>query len=79
MPAMAAPAPRSARTLARRAPIRSTIGPPTIEPIASGTVVAKAAMPVRAGLPVVTSTNHGSATTATTFPSWETVFATTRA
>ena len=65
--------------LARRAPILSTIGPPTIAPIASGMVVAKPVIPARDGLPVLTSTNHGRATTATTFPSCETVFAVTRA
>lgn len=79
MAAIAVPAPRSAATLARRSPTRSTTGPPAIAPSASGSVVANAVRPVRAALPVVTSTNQGNATIAATFPSSEIAFASTSA
>jgi len=58
--------------LARRAPTRSTTAPPKSAATASGIVAEKAASPVRAALPVVTRTNQGMASEATTVPASET-------
>ena len=60
----------------RRAPIRSTRAPAASEPSAIGRVAKNAMIPVRAALPVVESTNHGSAMTATVLPSSDTAWAT---
>src|SRR5215210_4001551 len=68
MAAIEAPARRSATTLARRGPTRSTSPPERSALSASGTVAKKAAIPVLAGLPVVVRTNHGIASAATTDP-----------
>jgi hypothetical protein len=49
-------------TAVRLAPSRSTTAPATSEEPMTGTVSQTAAIPVRTVLPVVASTNHGSAT-----------------
>jgi hypothetical protein len=52
--------------------------PPKSAPNASGSVVKKAAIPVFVALPVVSRTNHGTATVASTLPMSETAFAAIR-
>ena len=59
----------------RRAPIRSTSAPAESEPTAIGSVAKNAMRPVRAALPVVERTNHGSAMTATVLPISDTEWA----
>jgi hypothetical protein len=59
---------RSAMMLERRWPSRSTIAPPKKEARIAGTSSQKATIPVRAALPVVSSTNQGIATAVSCVP-----------
>ncbi len=54
--------------LTRRAPTRSMIGPPSTLSSTSGSISASATRPVFVALPVVVSTNHGSAIIETRVP-----------
>jgi hypothetical protein len=66
---------RSATTLVVRKPRRSTITPPKSAARTVGRKLKKTASPVSAALSVVTRTNHGIASCATTFPTSETLSA----
>jgi hypothetical protein len=68
MSATATPLARSARTLVRAKPSRSTTAPPRKSAITVGGNVKNAVTPVSAALPVVSRTNQGTATCATTLP-----------
>jgi hypothetical protein len=71
---MAATAPalaRSATTLVVRKPSRSTMTPPKNAASTVGRKLKKTASPVSVGLSVVTRTNHGIASCATTLPTSE--------
>ena len=54
--------------LTRRAPTRSMTGPLSTLNTTRGSISASATSPVWVALPVVVSTNHGSATTETRVP-----------
>ena len=54
--------------LTRRAPTRSMTGPLSTLSTTSGSISASATSPVWVALPVVVSTNHGSATIDTRVP-----------
>ena len=67
---------KTAGTLVVRNPSRSTMTPPKNPARTAGRKLKKTASPVSAGLPVVTSTNHGTASRATAFPTSEIASAT---
>src|SRR6266540_5486360 len=68
MAATAAALARSATTLVVRKPSRSTITPPKKAASTIGRKLKNTASPVSAGLPVVMSTNHGTASWVTALP-----------
>ena len=67
---------RSAATLVVRNPSLSTMTPPKNAASTAGRKLKKTASPVSAALPVVTRTNHGTASRATAFPTSEIASAT---
>src|SRR5919198_6365321 len=69
------PRAQSASSMARRAPIRARRLPPGSPKIAVAATSAPITNPIRAGEPVVTSTNHGSASQVICEPVVETVSA----
>ena len=66
-------------SIVRRAPSRVAIRPPTSARSASGAASAASTTVIRCGDPVVSSTNHGSATTVISVPSEEIASAATSA
>jgi hypothetical protein len=69
----------SASSIARRAPMRASRLPPGSPKIATPATAAAITKPIRAGEPVVTSTNHGSASQVICEPVVEIVSATSSA